>query len=86
MCHCERAQRASAANNRQRNPTHPIITQNLCYFKLYNDAMNIFKHKESTMTKGITKFFMDAALFAGVASADTDLITNIMEQQGKLYR
>ena len=48
--------------------------------------MNIFKHKESTMTKGITKFFMDAALFAGVASADTDLITNIMEQQGKLYR
>ena len=38
------------------------------------------------MTKGITKFFMDAALFAGVASADTDLITNIMEQQGKLYR
>ena len=48
--------------------------------------MNIFKHKESTMTKGITKFFMDAALFAGVASADTDLITSIMEQQGKLYR
>ena len=48
--------------------------------------MNIFKHRESTMTKGITKFFMGAALFAGVASADTDLITNIMEQQGKLYR
>ena len=38
------------------------------------------------MTKGITKFFIGAALFAGVASADTDLITNIMEQQGKLYR
>ena len=35
------------------------------------------KYKESIMTKGITKFFMDAALFAGVASADTDLITNI---------
>ena len=44
------------------------------------------KYKESTMTKGITKFFIGAALFAGVASADTDLITNIMEQQGKLYR
>lgn len=38
------------------------------------------------MTKRITKFFIGAALFAGVASADTDLITNIMEQQGKLYR
>ena len=38
------------------------------------------------MTKGITKFFIGATLFAGVASADTDLITNIMEQQGKLYR
>lgn len=38
------------------------------------------------MTKSITKFFMDAALFTGVATADTDLITNIMEQQGKLYR
>ncbi|MDE7317110.1 MAG: hypothetical protein K2N12_05205 [Helicobacter sp.] len=37
----------------------------------------VFKHKESTRTKGITKFFIGAALFAGIATADTDLFAKL---------